>query len=132
MLTRLPDGSVATNDSDADQEFGLGPGLALLRPAGIAAALMFGRSAEGRSLGRDALLVEASPMGENDADDLARLARLGTGGDTYALTIDKATGILLRTEARSSGEPFRILEATEVALGRDLSGSAFSLLPEQP
>jgi len=74
-------------------------------------------------LGRPAYRLRAVPVGSED-DDV--LHALGSGADEYELVVDAEHGFLLRSEARLGGEPFLVLEITELSLDDDLPPDTFT------
>jgi hypothetical protein len=55
---------------------------------------------------------------------------LGAGAEEYELVVDAEHGFLLRAEARLHGNPFQVLEMTEVRVDEELPVSVF--IPENP
>jgi hypothetical protein len=54
---------------------------------------------------------------------------LGTGADEFELPVDEKRGIILRSEGRLRGLPFRVIEMDEVVFDEDLGSECFTLLP---
>lgn len=106
-----------TNDGRPNMEVGLGPALDLLEPAGTLGLLNIDVVNEGRLAGRPAFLVRATPgQGLDVPENLpAGAPGLGVGADEYLLHVDAERGVLLRSEARLRGRPFRIVEMRSVA-----------------
>ena len=106
-----------TNDGRPNMEVGLAPALDLLEPAGALGLLDIEVLNEGRLAGRLAFLVRGVAAETLDVpEDLARGAPgLGAGADEYLLHVDAERGVLLRSEARLRGRPFRIVEMRSVA-----------------
>jgi hypothetical protein len=133
-----PSQGARTNGGDARSSHGLGPGEALLEPARLLPAADLTVRGRGTHLGRSVLLVEARPARiELDDEDLGPdvgLHRLGMGADEYQLIVDAERGLLLRSEAKIHGLPFRILEMELVSLDEDLPEDTFrSVAPgEEP
>jgi hypothetical protein len=123
-------GEVSTNDGDPHQSHGTGPGRALVDPAAILPMVELDIGSRRSFLDRPAIEVIATPssIGEEDEESLewrSATHGLGTGANEYALLVDAERGILLRSEARLGGQPFRILEVESVAFDVELPGGTF-------
>jgi len=60
------------------------------------------------------------------------LARLGEGADEYRLLVDAEIGVVLRTEASFAGQPFLIIEFTEIEFDRPLRDRLFEEAERDP
>jgi hypothetical protein len=110
---------------------GIGPGEGLIEPAVILPAVELNVIGRTEILGRPAHRLRAAPVGDGDWDGSFALHALGSSADEYELLADAERGILLRSEARLGGEPFRVLEITELALDDELSPGTFTLEPPE-
>jgi outer membrane lipoprotein-sorting protein len=139
MVTAVVDGSTwwswsramgaQTNEGREDSETGVGPGIALVRPAALLPAVDFEVRGRATKLGRSAYAVRAIPSPSNDVEELDLPHALGSGADEYELLVDAERGVLLRTEARLRGRPFLILEMDDVAFDEEISADMFRLVP---
>jgi hypothetical protein len=125
---------VTTNQGDPHHSHGTGPGHALIDPAAILPAVELGVTDRGTFIGRTALTVVAtpSPRDENDEESFdwrTAAHNLGDGADEYMLLVDAERGILLRSEARIEGSPFRIIEMESAAFDEDLGEDTFTPPP---
>ena len=114
-----------TNDGDPHSSHGPGPGECLLHSARILADVELELVGESHVLNRRALVVAARPV----SGDTAKLEGLGWGADEYELLVDAERGVLLRSEARVGGYPWRVLEMEEVAFDEDFPPGTFTLDP---
>jgi outer membrane lipoprotein-sorting protein len=126
-----PSQGAMTNAGDPHHSHGTGPGHALVDPAPILPAVDIEIAGRSTFLGRGVLQVVAtpSPLDENDEewhDWHGATHGLGGGADEYRLLVDEERGVLLRAEARLSGQPFRLLEIEEVAFDEDLPQELFT------
>jgi hypothetical protein len=128
--------TVTTNRGDPHSSHGRGPGDALLHPASILPAVELDVAGPIIFIGRPALEVVATPSPIDDNDEESsdwRFAthHLGGGADEYALLVDAQRGVLLRSEARIGGEPFRIIEMAAVAFDEALAEDVFAPPPDR-
>ncbi len=130
-----PSRGALTNGGDEHSQHGLGPGYPLTDPASVSAALDLEVLGRTRVAGRSAFRVLAHPTARQDLDfddrgaaDTA-LHDLGTGADEYELAVDEKRGIILRSEGRLGGLPFRVIEMDEVVFDEDLGSECFTLVP---
>jgi hypothetical protein len=100
--------------------------------AAIPALLSLSVVDTGRFLNRETIRVRGVP--QKAAADEAPLAllrhhlvELGMGADEYVLTVDRTTGVLLRSEAFVFGQPFQIIEALEFVVDEVLPAETFVL-----
>jgi hypothetical protein len=126
-----PSRGVTTNQGDPHHSHGRGPGVGLIDPASILPAVDLALAGRATLIGRPVLEVLATPtpLDENDeeASDWAHAAfDLGAGADEYALVLDAERGILLRSEARIGGQPFRVIEMETVAFDEELGEDVFA------
>ena len=126
-----PSMGLVTNGGDPDATHGMGPGSALIDPAGILPAVELEVVGRSSFLGRPTIEVVArpAPLDEEDEErgELPGTTHgYGPGADEYRLTVDAERGILLRAEARLEGAPFRVLEMDEVAFDEDLPDGTFA------
>jgi hypothetical protein len=122
---------VTTNGGDPQSSHGKGPGEALIDPASILPAVEFVVTGRATFIERPVVEVVASPTAIDDNDEESsdwRLATHGLGGgaDEFALLVDAERGVLLRSEARIGGEPFRILEMEAVIYDEEFAPDVFS------
>jgi hypothetical protein len=126
-----------TNEGDEHSRHGTGPGYPLTDPVRLARALDLEVQGESSLAGRPSIEAIAirgrdggqDRMGEWRAEDAA--FELGRGADDYALTVDAEFGVVLRSEARLRGLPFRVIEMREVGFDEPLSDETFTLeLPQ--
>jgi hypothetical protein len=128
--------TVTTNRGDPHSSHGRGPGDALLHPAAILPAVELDVVGPTVFIGRPVLEVVATPSPIDDNDEEGsdwRFAahHLGGGADEYALLVDAQRGVLLRSEARIGGEPFRIIEMAAVAFDEALAEDVFAPPPDR-
>lgn len=116
-----------TNGGRRNSGHGVGPSQGLIETALLPPAFRFEWIGEERCLERAALLVRAVPAPLDGPTPSLAHHVLGTGADEHLLTIDAERGMLLRAEARSAGEPFRVIEMTEVAFDEELPPGTFEI-----
>ncbi len=122
---------VTTNAGDRDHYHGTGPGHELIDPALILPAVELEIGEDDVFVGRTVrnVIATPSPTDENDeesSDWHTATHGLGPGADDYLLTVDAERGVLLRSEARIGGEPFRVLEMEAVAFDEDFVPATFA------
>jgi outer membrane lipoprotein-sorting protein/uncharacterized Zn-finger protein len=100
-----------------------------LDPAPLIAALDFEVLGRRIFAGRPALEVRATPRLSAEAMPAHALFLLGHGGDEFRLLVDRERGVLLRTEARLEGQPFRVRELLEVSFDEDFPWETFVFVP---
>ena len=124
-----PSREVTTNQGDPHHSHGRGSGDALLDPSSILPAVELLLAGRSTFIGRPAVDVRATPSAIDDNEEESSDWRhatyqLGGGADEYALLVDAERGVVLRSEARIGGSPFRIIEmetvAFDVEFGEDL------------
>ena len=119
-----------TNAGRHNVGHGRRPGWALVDTAAIPALLSLSVVDTGRFLNRETIRLRGVPQ-RVGADEPAlallrhRLADLGLGADEYLLTVDRATGVLLRSEALIGGQPFQVVEALDFAVDDVLPAETF-------
>jgi hypothetical protein len=126
-----PSREVTTNQGDPHHSHGRGPGVGLIDPSSILPAVELVLAGRATFIGRSVLEVLAtpSPVDENDEEswDWRNATHdLGGGADDYSLVVDAERGILLRSEARIEGQPFRIIEMETVAFDEELGEKVFA------
>ena len=93
-----------------DGTHGTGPGAALLETAAILPSLSFeitGKAGGYRTVGHRRNRRDRCPR--NKTGTCVGLYGIGSGADEYRLLVDAERGVLLRSEALLSGEPFQVL-----------------------
>jgi hypothetical protein len=82
----------------------------------------------GRSsfLGREVLEVSAVPIGIGEYIRRHGIS-LGVGADEFLWTVDAEFGIVLKSEARHAGRPFRIVETRSVVFDGSLDEETFKI-----
>jgi hypothetical protein len=120
-----------TNSGD-HHSTGIGPGEILLDPAGILPALEFNVMGNDTFAGRPVVTLSAVPIPVERSDEeysgwsFATHA-LGTGAEEYRFLVDAERGVLLRSEARLGGEPFRILSIDHISFDETFGDETFTL-----
>ena len=107
---------------------GTGPGAALLETAVILPSISLEITGFDERAGRTAVAVTAKP--EASARDRyvpTGLHGIGSGADEYRLLVDEEIGVFLRVEARTNGQPFRVLEIEEVGFDESFTDATFEL-----
>ena len=115
-----------TNGGRANSRHGVGPAERLLRPAAVLSSVELDVLGRTEVLSRQAYRVRAVPVTAHDF----LLDRSDTGADEHELLVDAERGFLLRAEARLNGEPFRVLEMTDLAVDVDIPAATF--MPAAP
>lgn len=125
-----PSTGAQTNEGRGDAETGVGPGIALVRPAVILPAVDLEIRGRTTRLGRSAYEVLALPTSRDDEEENPGLLHgIGSGAEEYQLLVDAERGVLLRTEARLRGRPFVVLEMDGVAFDEEFPADTFTLEP---
>lgn len=91
-----------------------GPGRLLFAPDELINSLMISSIQIGNRIGRTTRELVAAPTPITSPLSDIRLHGVGLGADEYCLSYDDERGILLRTEARWDGIPFRIIEVLDI------------------
>jgi hypothetical protein len=119
-----------TNGGRTNYTHGTGPSEALVNPGELPAALDLGEPKPAEHLGRPAYAVIATPVAppEFGPPSMAQHS-IGSGATDYELVVDAATGLVLRSEARLNGNPFRVIEATTLEIDTPLDDTLFTLEP---
>jgi outer membrane lipoprotein-sorting protein len=116
-------------ESNQDEpEVGSGIGddwLPLLDPAGLIGACSFEPLGRAALAGREAIVLRATPLGE-EFHPFA-FHQLGLGADAYELAADVERGVLLRSLAFLGGEEFNRIEVREVTFDEELPPGTFAL-----
>ena len=105
-----------SNDGDPSAGHGMGPGEALLDPARHLTHMRVVSTSPASFLSRPVSLMVSEPHLSEGADSVFALHALGAGADRYELIIDTEAGVLVRTEARLEGRPFRVIEVDDLAV----------------
>jgi outer membrane lipoprotein-sorting protein len=125
-----PSTGAQTNEGRENAETGVGPGIALVRPAVILPAVDLEIRRRTTRLGRSAYEVLALPTSSDDEEENPGLLHgIGSGAEEYELLVDAERGVLLRTEARLRGRPFVVLEMDGVAFDEEFPADTFTLKP---
>jgi hypothetical protein len=128
-----PSRGARTNGGRHNVGHGRGPGWALVDAAAIPALLSLSVVDTGRFLNRETIRVRGVPQKAAAIEAPLALLRdhplveLGMGADEYGLTVDRTTGVLLRSEASVFGQPFKIIEALDFVVDEVLSAETFAL-----
>jgi hypothetical protein len=113
------------NDGDPSARHGIGPAEALLDVNPHVADLRVISGSATEYLGRPASLISAEPKLSDEAGPSLALHLLGAGADDYELLVDDESGVLLRTEARLEGTPFRVIAVEEIAVDMPIAPETF-------
>jgi hypothetical protein len=120
-----------TNEGRTNNHHGAGPSEGLLQTTLLSHALHVEELSRGSVLGRDVIHLRGSPRTPTTAEDFRLMTRsllpVGLGADEYLLTVDAGQGVLLRSEARTNGAPFLVLEMTEIAFDATFDAQTFIL-----
>jgi hypothetical protein len=125
-----PTRGTKTNAGDPHYSHGIGAGQALIDPSSILPAVELQIVSRDAFIGRPSVNVIATPsfidVYDEESIDL-RIAThgLGSGADEYLLSVDAERGVLLRSEARIDGQPFRILAMESVAFDAPFAEDVF-------
>jgi outer membrane lipoprotein-sorting protein len=126
-----PSRGARTNEGRSNYHHGEGPSEGLLQAALLPRALQVEQLSRGNVLGRDVIQLRGSPRTPTTAEDFrlmtGSLHPLGLGADEYLLALDAEQGVLLRSEARTKGAPFLVLEMTEIAFDARFDAQTFVL-----
>lgn len=108
---------------------GAGPSEGLLKTNLLSRALQLEEVSGGTLLGRDVIHLRGSPRAIRTAADFRLMSEalhpFGVGADEYLFALDGEQGVLLRSEARTVGAPFRIIEMVEIAFNVPFAADAF-------
>lgn len=102
--------------------------MPLLRPAVLSGALVWSPLGDGERDERPTVRASARPRpssGDNDDHLRWALHAFGAGADEYQLELDRATGIVLRVEARLAGEPFQVIEVVDLGVDEAIPPETF-------
>ena len=122
-----------TNEGNDHMSHGMGSGYPMTDPAALSRAFAFGPTTSTTFVGRPALEVLAHPMDPESFDFVEKIqvdraqSELGKGADEYRLYIDAERGIVLRSEARLEGQPFRVIEMEQISFDERLPDETFTL-----
>jgi hypothetical protein len=112
---------------------GAGPSEGLLQTDLLSRALHLEEISRGTLLGRDVVHLRGSPRAIRTVDDFRLMSEalhpFGVGADEYLFALDGEQGVLLRSEARTVGAPFRIIETAEIAFNVSFAADAFVIDP---
>lgn len=123
-----PSRGARTNEGRTNFHHGAGPSEGLLKSDLLSRALHMEEVSREMVLGRDVVHLRGSPRTVRTADDFRMsnaLHPFGLGGDEYLFALDAEQGVLLRSEARTAGKPFRIIEMAEIAFNVSFAADAF-------
>ena len=122
-----------TNEGRPNYGHGSGPCEGLLKTNLLSRALHLEEVSSGTVLGRDAVHLRGLPRTVTTARDFFLMSQalhpFGTGADEYLFALDVEEGVLLRSEARTAGNPFLIIEMDEIAFNVPFAADAFVLDP---
>jgi outer membrane lipoprotein-sorting protein len=131
--SRSPSRGTRTNDGRTNYGHGAGPSEGLLKTDLLSRALHVEEVSRGFLLGRHVVHLRGSPRTVTTADDFRLMSEglhaFGLGADEYLFALDGEEGVLLRSEARAVGEPFLIIEMSEIAFNVRFAARAFSIDP---
>ena len=122
-----------TNDGDEHASHGMGSGYPMTDPAALSQAFAFGPTTSTTFLDRPALEVSARPVDPESFDFMEGIevdraqSELGRGADEHLLHIDAERGVILRSEARLEGRPFRIIEMEQISFDERFPDETFTL-----
>jgi len=123
-----PSDGARTNAADPQDRssHGTGPGASLLDTAALLPALALEITGRVEFAERPAIAVRATPLpSERDLYVPSGLHGIGSGADEYELLVDAERGVLLRSEARLDGSPFKVVEVNEIAFDDDFPPETF-------
>ena len=122
-----------SNNGRTNYTHGAGPSEGLLTTDLLPRALDLEEVSRGTLLGRDVIHVRGSPRPVATAEDFRLMSEalhpFGLGGDEYLFALDGEHGVLLRSEARAAGSPFRIIEVADIAFNVPFPTDAFVIHP---
>lgn len=124
--SRSPTRGEMTNDGNPSIGHGSGPGAELVGIAALPAALDIVEAEHSNFLGRAVLKLRALPARQDDEQSLG-VHGLGAGAHDYEFLIDAERGVLLRSEARLAGRPFRLVEVTSISFDGEVEDGVFKL-----
>ena len=124
---------IRTNDGRTNYGHGIGPSEGLLKTDLLSRALRVEEVSRGTLVGRDVIHLRGLPRTIGTADEhflmTQALHPFGLGADEYLFALDAEEGVLLRSEARTVGAPFRIVEMSEIAFNVPFAADAFVIKP---
>ncbi len=109
-------------DHRDDHEQSLGPAGALVHPVLLAAALELTVQGRGEALGREVIVVR----GRARPATRRGMPWITMGADELDVAVDVERGVLLWSEARFEGAPFRRITMTAVGFDEDLDDHLFA------
>jgi outer membrane lipoprotein-sorting protein len=109
-----------TNRGAENHGHGAGPAAVLIDTSKLLGALRLQFLGVDTLPGRDAFRVRGVPRVRLGHEPNHGLHELGVGADDYLLIVDAERGIVLRSEARFRGQPFTVIEVTDVEFDADL------------
>lgn len=128
-----PARGVNTNEGRPNYGHGIGPSEGLLKTDLLTRALRVEEVSRGTLIGRDVIHLRGVPRTVRTADEhfltSNALHPLGLGADEYLLALDAEEGVLLRSEARTVGEPFRMIEMSDIAFNVPFAADSFVIKP---
>jgi len=124
-----------SNETDPTVRHGMGPGFPLTDPARFVDALDLVAGPVQEVAGRNAQILNGLPSlgGRDDrlveqfAAEDARDDLGSAGAEEFELAIDVERGVVLRSEAKRHGQPFRIIEFVEVFFDEEFPADTFTL-----
>jgi len=122
-----------SNEGNDRTRHGMGVAYPMTDPAAFSRALAFGPATSTTFVGRPALEVSAHAIDLTSLDFTEEIeadraqSDLGVGAAEYRLHIDAERGIVLRSEARLEGRPFRIIEMEQISFDEELPDETFTL-----
>lgn len=128
--TWSPAQGAQTYEPGGPPAIGAGSAAALLQPYQLLPAVELEVRGRTAAAGRAAFVVRAVPVRRDDGEP-ERDIDLGRGADECHLLVDAERGVILRSEARLGGAPFRVLEMEAVAFDEALSDDMFPVAPPE-
>lgn len=119
-----PSQGAMTNNGQTNHSHGKGPSEAIIETPALLGALTFEVLGRAQLLDREVLKAIATPR-LLPMPSMA-LHGLGSGADDYVLSVDAERGVVLRSEARLRGKPFKVIEITEIDFDPPLPAATFA------
>ncbi len=102
----------------------------MLNPIPLLSSLRFTPIGHGEIAGRPTISARAIPRENNARHGMAfELHELGTGADSYALEIDRHSGVLLAVASIREGQPYRTITTLSLAFGEPIADATFRFEP---
>lgn len=122
-----------TNDGRTGYGHGTGPSEGLLKTDPLSRALRVEEVSRGTLVGRNVIHLRGLPRSIGTAHEHFLMTKalhpFGLGADEYLFALDAEEGVLLRSEARTVGAPFLIIEMSEIAFNVSFAADAFVINP---